>query len=278
VTNQFLPSQNRDVILAKALDILTRDYMKSQKLGEICQVLAQQWNQAYPTAFFVAVMDGSPHKEVQAEACLAMAFHPLERARITEELRKNPAGAKDYADEFGKQFAIAVQKEDEGKLRAESEKHFGRFVEKYSGGLSSHRLAYLSLTLSNNTDNVSEAVLRHLLLKDDRDEVRGAATLYLAVVLRRRADLLADQEAENAAKLRTESEGLLEQAIEKYADIPLVIAGGVGKQAKKELFALRNLSIGKFAPDIEGEDQLGKRFNLRDYRGKVVLLDFWSQH
>ena len=33
----------------------------------------------------------------------------------------------------------------------------------------------------------------------------------------------------------------------------------------------------KEAPDIEGQDQGGKRFKLSDYRGKVVLLDFWHQ-
>ena len=55
------------------------------------------------------------------------------------------------------------------------------------------------------------------------------------------------------------------------------IWGSVGKQAKKELFALRHLSVGKVAPDIEGDDQDGQRFQLSDYRGKVVLLDFWHR-
>ena len=50
----------------------------------------------------------------------------------------------------------------------------------------------------------------------------------------------------------------------------------VAERAKAELFEIRNLSVGKEAPDIEGEDQDGKRFKLSDYRGKVVLLDFWS--
>jgi peroxiredoxin len=30
------------------------------------------------------------------------------------------------------------------------------------------------------------------------------------------------------------------------------------------------------APEIEGEDINGKSFKLRDYRGKVVVLDFWG--
>ena len=43
-----------------------------------------------------------------------------------------------------------------------------------------------------------------------------------------------------------------------------------------ELFELRNLSVGKPAPNIEGEDIFGKAMKLEDYRGKVILLDFGS--
>jgi hypothetical protein len=32
----------------------------------------------------------------------------------------------------------------------------------------------------------------------------------------------------------------------------------------------------KTAPEIVGTDQDGKEFKLSDYRGKVVMLDFWS--
>jgi hypothetical protein len=34
--------------------------------------------------------------------------------------------------------------------------------------------------------------------------------------------------------------------------------------------------VGMTAKEIEGEDIDGKRFKLSDYRGKVVLLDFWG--
>ena len=43
-----------------------------------------------------------------------------------------------------------------------------------------------------------------------------------------------------------------------------------------ELFVLKNLSVGKVAPEIEGIDLDDKSFKLSDYRGKVVLLDFWG--
>jgi peroxiredoxin len=39
---------------------------------------------------------------------------------------------------------------------------------------------------------------------------------------------------------------------------------------------MRNLVIGKPAPEIAGEDVEGKKFKLSDYRGKVVVLDFWG--
>ncbi|HYV35975.1 MAG TPA: redoxin domain-containing protein [Gemmataceae bacterium] len=43
------------------------------------------------------------------------------------------------------------------------------------------------------------------------------------------------------------------------------------KKAKQEY-----APVDKLVPDIEGEDTDGKAFKLSDYRGKVVLLDFWG--
>lgn len=77
----------------------------------------------------------------------------------------------------------------------------------------------------------------------------------------------------DAPAMEEEAAGLLERAATEYGDvkedgIPLAeIAGG-------ELFELRFLSIGKPAPEIEGEDVDGQRFKLSDYKGKVVLLTF----
>ena len=39
---------------------------------------------------------------------------------------------------------------------------------------------------------------------------------------------------------------------------------------------VEGLQVGNLAPEIEGEDLDGRPFKLSDYRGKVVVLDFWG--
>ncbi len=45
-------------------------------------------------------------------------------------------------------------------------------------------------------------------------------------------------------------------------------------QAKK--LSPADLAVGKLAPEISGVDVDGRKFKLSDYRGKVVVLDFWG--
>lgn len=42
------------------------------------------------------------------------------------------------------------------------------------------------------------------------------------------------------------------------------------------LFQAEHLAIGSEVPEIESNDTAGVKFKLSDYRGKVVLLDFWG--
>jgi peroxiredoxin len=50
----------------------------------------------------------------------------------------------------------------------------------------------------------------------------------------------------------------------------------IGQTAEGQLFVLKYLQIGKVAPDIEGSDLDEVAFKLSDYRGKVVVIDFWG--
>ena len=53
----------------------------------------------------------------------------------------------------------------------------------------------------------------------------------------------------------------------------LVCLSSVSAQAKKSKF---EPTVGKPAAEIKGQDILGKKFKLSDYRGKVVVLSFWA--
>jgi hypothetical protein len=73
-------------------------------------------------------------------------------------------------------------------------------------------------------------------------------------------------------------EGLFARATEFGDVVNISNSGTVSEKAKMELFDMRYLSVGRFAPDIEGQDQEGRPFKLGDYRGKVVLLYFWLEY
>jgi hypothetical protein len=52
--------------------------------------------------------------------------------------------------------------------------------------------------------------------------------------------------------------------------------GKVKRQLAGVINEQEHLQVGMTAPDIEGKDLDGVDFKLSDYRGKVVLLDFWG--
>lgn len=51
---------------------------------------------------------------------------------------------------------------------------------------------------------------------------------------------------------------------------------GLGTRARAALYAIEKLGIGRTAPEIAGDDVDGKSIKLSEFRGKVVMLDFWG--
>jgi len=164
--------------------------------------------------------------------------------------------------------------------------------------IGSDKLSPLCQRVSYGFCKEYETFLRAVLAKNPHRDVRAAGCLSLAQFLNnrlQRLDLCKEQPAlatefaglygkEYLAELlrrdrdkeAREIEALFEEAVEKYGDAKLPGGETVAGRARAALFEIRNLSVGREAPDIFGEDQDGKQFRLSDYRGKVVLLDFWS--
>lgn len=139
-------------------------------------------------------------------------------------------------------------------------------------GSRSERTAAVKYVLKHHIDSdamelivdrpgINEADYRRILKENSNPRVQAIATYSLG-------RLLADDNPEEAEKL-------LESVVEKYPD---VVRNGtpLGESATKALFPIKFLRVGAVAPDIEGEDIDGVEFKLSDYRGKVVLLDFWG--
>jgi hypothetical protein len=261
---------------ARAIELLSRDHVQSEKLTRVCQSLGYGVDKPGET-LLRAVLEKNKSAEVRAEACLALAQRLQRQAGVLQRIEGNAEMARAFENSYGKETVAELKKKGRAGLEGESETFFKRLADKHLADLKPDRLKSVCQTLAFNPGKGSEVFLRALLEKDSRRDIQGAACLSLAQVLKQSADETADGDPRTAAKLRADSEKLFERADDKYADVKFGFRGTVGDQAKKELFDLRFLAVGKKAPEVEGEDQDGKKFKLGDYKGKVVLLDFWSQ-
>jgi CubicO group peptidase (beta-lactamase class C family) len=145
-----------------------------------------------------------------------------------------------------------------------------------------------------------ETVLHKIMKDSPHKDVQGLACLSLAEFLKshlQKLDLIVERpewgerykgllgkeyfeelQGKGHVKLTREIESLFEQAAMKYVEVKMPYGGTVGEEAEAALFEIRHLVVGKEAADIEGKDQDGRPFKLSGYRGKVVLLYFWSEY
>ena len=60
------------------------------------------------------------------------------------------------------------------------------------------------------------------------------------------------------------------------AGLILAVSLQTAALAQRPATAKVGFEIGNLAPEISGADIDGVKFKLSDYRGKVVVLDFWG--
>jgi hypothetical protein len=108
----------------------------------------------------------------------------------------------------------------------------------------------------------AEAALQKIADGSPHHSVQAAALFTLGA---RKVQWRQPTPAERAAARK-----LFDRVKREYAGTPYA------KRAESFVFELENLQIGMTAPDFEATDPDGKTFKLSDYRGKVVVLDFWG--
>ncbi len=106
--------------------------------------------------------------------------------------------------------------------------------------------------------NGGEHVLKSIADKSPNDETRFTAKYWLGYRL----------------KDQPERMELMREVADYAGDLPYRNST-LQARAAGHLNAT-NLVVGKVAPDMIGHDIDGESFRLSDYRGKIVLLDFWG--
>jgi thiol-disulfide isomerase/thioredoxin len=127
------------------------------------------------------------------------------------------------------------------------------------------------------------------LTKDKAEEmayckIEPAPTTTNAFFLNRRAACLEALKMQDPDAVLHQAEQLFQTVLTNYPDVPYFPPGHVGDQprptlgerASKELYECQHLTMGKLAPEIQGEDLDGHKLKLSDYRGKVVMISFWA--
>src|SRR5262249_39700759 len=95
----------------KALELIERRHIQSDKLGPLCQRVSYGYCQEYET-FLRAVLEKSPHKNVQAMACLSLAHFLNNRLQRLDLCKDQPELAKEFAELCGKDYLAKLQQQN----------------------------------------------------------------------------------------------------------------------------------------------------------------------
>jgi hypothetical protein len=176
---------------------------------------------------------------------------------VAEEHPKDPASLEASA------FVVMY-----GKDSKQAERAIGILTANH---LADERLSELLTGLASSDSAVVEGLFKAVIEKATKKELKGQASLALAQNLRARAEKAAADKKPDADQLLAAAEKQYDAVITSYKDVESVV-----ETARDALFELKHLAIGRVAPETEGQDSDGRKFKLSDYRGKVVVIDFWA--
>jgi putative protein kinase ArgK-like GTPase of G3E family len=152
----------------------------------------------------------------------------------------------------------------EGKSEITSKKLelYGRLIEKFSNADWAERIVG-NVVNEKKYFGMQEMdkLLSQLKTTSKNSEVQAAALDALATVLS--GTSAGEAERKRSAEYK-------EELVKSYQDSKVVA------RMNAKAFREQNLAVGKPVPDFTAKDIEGAAFKLSDYKGKVVLLDFWG--
>jgi len=158
-----------------------------------------------------------------------------------------------------------------------SEKIVGEAIDALANDhAKSERMKLVCQMLQRSSSPSVEKLMLAVMEKNMDHTTQGHACMALALNFKNRFKEASDAEAD---KLRKQAEKYFGLVSEKYADVKGQRGDSLADSAKSQLATMKNMvnaAVGKSVPDLQGPDLDGKQFKIGDYRGKVVLLDFWA--
>lgn len=227
----------------ETLDVLNTEYTKAQATWMEAVTAARKAGTAREALPASPVFDFLPRFRALAE-----------KAPASEESGR--ALLWIYQNERGRDAA------ENQKLAAAKEALLNQLLDNHAGAAF---LAPLARTLARTISYGEEPNLRILKLLAAKNQTAQVRTWVLFGL---GAWGLESEKASPEEK--AEGRRLIEELIAQHPD------SEAAKASSGMLFAADHLKLGDTPPDFETTDVDGVAFKLSDYRGKVVVLDFWG--
>jgi len=132
--------------------------------------------------------------------------------------------------------------------------------------LTSGKLTPMCMALSSTGDPRRLVLLEKIASSHPDPKVQGVAALAAAMAMKSLGD---------ETELMRKRLSHLRNAIIQSADVEIG-ENTVAKIAEDELYIIRHLTKGRVCPDLSGADSAERPIKLSDFKGKVIVLMFWS--
>jgi hypothetical protein len=160
------PGWGKDSRQARAIAILLRDHVRSDKLGETCKRVQFGFRKECET-FLRTVLAKNPHKEVQGQACLGLALFLNGRLHRLDLLTGQPAVIRRYEGLYGRDYLETLRRQDRATAVAEVEAVFEQAAETYG----QVKLPFGG-TVGENA-KMERFALRHLAVGKEAADIEG---------------------------------------------------------------------------------------------------------